>query len=172
MIADSEVEGLRRGCRSPNHRLGLARSPSSSSSCDLVFTILSTGRRWTPPSRSSWSRICSRRRRRVVPTRSTSRSGREVRDLAAAVQARPPCCETWSGSCARVGEDPDPRRDFTAMSEDERSSIRRKMGTRSRVRPGSVRFHRRERRPALREHTKVEESTIDIMTRIKPSSSV
>lgn len=58
--------------------------------------------------------------------------------------------------------------DFTAMSEDERLSIRRKMGMcfQGSALLGSLSIADNVALP-LREHTKLEESTIDIMTRIK-----
>ncbi len=58
--------------------------------------------------------------------------------------------------------------DFTAMSDDERLSIRRKMGMcfQGSALLGSLSIADNVALP-LREHTKLEESTIDIMTRIK-----
>ncbi len=58
--------------------------------------------------------------------------------------------------------------DFTAMSENERLKIRRKMGMcfQGSALLGSISIADNVALP-LREHTKLEESTIDIMTRIK-----
>jgi phospholipid/cholesterol/gamma-HCH transport system ATP-binding protein len=58
--------------------------------------------------------------------------------------------------------------DFTAMSQDERLKIRRKMGMcfQGSALLGSLSIADNVALP-LREHTKLEESTIDIMTRIK-----
>ncbi len=59
-------------------------------------------------------------------------------------------------------------RDFTAMSEDERMEMRRKMGMcfQGSALLGSLSVADNVALP-LREHTRLEESTIDIMTRIK-----